>query len=52
MNASTTKLHTLRRRGLATVLVSLALLAVSAPAALNAGGETTPLACQPSFCGG
>jgi hypothetical protein len=52
MNASYTKLNALRRRGIATALISVALLAVSAPATLNAGGASTPLACQPSFCGG
>lgn len=52
MNASYTKLHALRRRGLGTALVSVALLAVSAPATLNAGTATTRVACQAGFCGG
>jgi hypothetical protein len=52
MNTLTTKLHALRRRGLATVLLSVALLAVSAPATLGVGNAATPLACQGNFCGG
>jgi hypothetical protein len=51
MNASTIKLTALRRSGLAAVLVSVALLAVSAPTL----GDNTPTssACQSSgYCGG
>lgn len=51
MNASYNKLHALRRRGLATALVSIALLAVSAPTLLASNPVTTS-ACQGSgACG-
>jgi hypothetical protein len=51
MNASTIKLTALRRSGLAAVLVSVALLAVSAPnlALENAATSST---CQSTACGG
>jgi hypothetical protein len=53
MNVSTTKIRALRHRGLATALVSIALLAVSAPATLGVGNAAIPLACQGgSQCGG
>jgi hypothetical protein len=52
MNALNTKLHAIRLYRAATVLISVALLAVSAPATLNAHGPATPLACQANFCGG
>ena len=51
MNASTIKLNALRRSGLAAVLVSVALLAVSAPTL--ADNAPTSSACQSSgYCGG
>jgi hypothetical protein len=53
MNAFNTKLTALRRRGLATALVSVALLTISATATLGAGNAATPLACQGGgWCGG
>ena len=50
MNASTIKLTALRRSGLTAVLVSVALLAVSAPTL--ADNAATSSACQSSYCGG
>jgi hypothetical protein len=53
MNISTTKLQAFRRRGLATALVSLALLAVSSTATLGLGNAATAVACQGGgWCGG
>jgi hypothetical protein len=46
MNASTTY-----ARRVATFLISVALLAVSAPTLLNAR-TATPIACQSGHCGG
>jgi hypothetical protein len=52
MNSSTIKLNALRRSGLAAVLVSVALLAVSAPT-LALDNPATSSACQSSgHCGG
>jgi hypothetical protein len=52
MNALNTKLHALRLRRVATALISVALLAVSAPTLL-AGNPVTTSACQGAgSCGG
>ena len=52
MNTSTSKLNALWRTRIATVLLSVALIAVSAPT-MVAGNPATTSACQGSSqCGG